>query len=61
MCICGPSWQAESRAVTGPDWEIDGPTGIGKEPDLAALIELREDWSKSQVQHVSFVRLNVFL
>lgn len=61
MYIRGPSCQAESRAVTGPDWEIDGPTGIGKKTDLAALIELKEDWSKSQVQHISFVRLNVFL
>lgn len=28
MCIlCVLRCQAKSRAVTGPDWEIDGPTG----------------------------------
>lgn len=37
-------WQAESRAVTGPDCEIDVGTGIEQEMDLAQLIELRDHW-----------------
>lgn len=39
MSKCVLGCQAESRAVTGPDCEIDGPTGIGKRVNFS-LIQL---------------------
>lgn len=39
MSTCALGCQAESRAVTGPDCEIDGPTGIGTGVNIL-LIEL---------------------
>lgn len=41
-------WRAESEAVTGPDCEIDGATGIEQEMDLAQLIELEDHWGSGR-------------